>query len=206
MHHASPSNDFVCISLDGPGAEEIITKRVKYHDDTMDQCMGDFLLFYDALNSDAKSASDVERASLELLDKLEWLRLASALGRQSEVTLRSDIAIFEQQLSALRTERGRILEHMKALQLELEEATRKRDHASEYALIVRHIEAQPPRRDTRAKLEQMQGALHEMKQALAQCTQTIERRSKQCYAAFAAVQALSRAMAHTTQDGDVVIK
>merc|ERR1712083_490064 len=88
---------------------------------------------------------------------------------------------------------------MGELTQKLEEAKVEKDHQQEYKLMINHINKEPPRDQTSKALEELQQRLNVIDTELNECTKTVESRSKQCYAAFSAVQALNRSISQSNK-------
>ena len=180
----------------------IITKRVN-SDELMDNCIDAFYQFYDVLMDDKKDSKVVDNLQNDLLYKLEWFQLKTQLGKQCELTLNNDIKLYRQQLIDLQTKRENIINQIQKLNQKLNEAKSQRDNQEEYNIMIQQINKEPPRQTTIKALNEMKAKLNEINNALNQCNKTIQRRSKQCYAAFAAVQALNRSITQTTGDNKI---
>ena len=171
-----------------------MTQRVLYSDDKLEQCIDSFFSFYEALKDNNKEKKHVDMLENDLLLKLEWWQLKSSLDKQCELTLDADIEIYKNQLVSLQNEKKMILNDIEALKRTLNDAKLQKNNQEQYNIMINEINKEPPRHETNKKLNEMQVKLQSINAELSKCTKTIQRRSKQCYAAFAAVQALNRSM------------
>eukprot|EP01084_Bolivina_argentea_P019239 35799_1 len=182
--------------------DEIITKRVTYCDDLMDSCVDSFYMFYDALNYNKKDKKHIDILENDLLQKLLWWQLKSQLGKQCEMTLNNDINIYKQQLKSLTIERQNIINDIEKLKKKLNNAKIQRDNQEEYNIMIQQINKEPQRQQTTKLLNEMEIKLKQINNSLNECNKTIEMRSKQCYAAFASVQALNRSITETPKNNN----
>eukprot|EP00484_Ammonia_sp_Unknown_P000336 CAMPEP_0197022576 /NCGR_PEP_ID=MMETSP1384-20130603/3410_1 /TAXON_ID=29189 /ORGANISM="Ammonia sp." /LENGTH=220 /DNA_ID=CAMNT_0042450643 /DNA_START=22 /DNA_END=684 /DNA_ORIENTATION=+ len=178
--------------------DEIITKRVMYAEDGgMEACLSSFYSFYDSLVDEQTDTKQIEHKKNDLLYKLEMSQLKTQLGKQCELTLAKDIEFYQQQLKSLRVERESIIKHIETLKHELDAAKTKRDYQEEYNIMINQINKEVPRQQTSKAIDEMNCKLQHINHSLHKCNKAIQMRSKQCYAAFAAIQALNRSISQT---------
>merc|ERR1712129_536723 len=151
-----------------------------------------------------KTEQQVQTLEDELLSKLDWWELKNKLAKQWEITLAGDIGIYKQQLLTLQDERKTIMAAIDSLKQELNASKLQQNNQEQYNItgMMQQINKEPPRKQTMRKLKEMQDKLQNIDVLLKKCTKKMQRRKKQCYAAFAAVQALHRDMSGNDDDND----
>lgn len=165
-----------------------------YADDLMENCLSSFFCFYESLIDDEKNTFYVSNLEKDALSNLELYEIRSSLGKQCEITLNNDIKIYKQQLIELKTEREKLIKDIVTLNNKLIKAKSERNNQEEYNIMINAINHEPQRSKTTQALNEMKLKLNEINNELNKCNKTIQRRSKQCYAAFSAVQALNRSI------------
>lgn len=142
----------------------------------------------------------------ELLSNLEWWNLRTKIGKQYEITIAKDIGIYEDCILKLHNNRIRITSEISVLEKELLVAKTEMNHCQEYDDMMSIIDQKPDRKQTAVKLNEMKVELKKINQSLNLFDNEIEIKSKQCYTAFAAIQALENSFGiHENDDRNAEI-